>query len=253
MSLSTESVINRNSETQGKYMADVLAFIPARGGSKGVPDKNIRLLAGKPLIAWTIEQAVNSKQIDRVIVSTDSNKIAEVSREYGAETPFMRPDELANDTASTESAMEHALKWLKFNEDYHPDAIVLLQCTSPVRNTDAIDNAVKQFYKEKADSLLSVCPFWHFLWVSESGKSKALYDFKNRPRRQDISASDIKYKENGSIYVSNSRGFLTHQNRLFDKISLFEMSEEESLEIDTELDMEMINSILVSRFTRGQS
>jgi len=161
---------------------NILVVIPARGGSKGVPDKNIRLLSGKPLIAWTIEQAVNSKQIDRVIVSTDSNKIAEVSREYGAETPFMRPDELANDTASTESAMEHALKWLKFNEDYHPDAIVLLQCTSPVRNTDAIDNAVKQFYKEKADSLLSVCPFWHFLWVSESGKPKALYDFNNRPR-----------------------------------------------------------------------
>ena len=110
-----------------------LAIIPARGGSKGVPNKNIKDIAGKPLIAWTIEQAVSSKKIDRVIVSTDCSEIAKIAVKWGAQVPFMRPGELANDTAATEPSLMHAVDWLKENEGYEADAVVLLQATSPFR------------------------------------------------------------------------------------------------------------------------
>lgn len=155
-----------------------LAIIPARGGSKGIPKKNIKEIAGKPLIAWSIEQALNSSSIERVIVSTDCEDIAAVAREYGAEVPFMRPAHLANDTAATEPALLHTLEWLAEHENYHPDYTVLLQATSPVRKDDAIDSAIKKIIEKKADSLLSVCEFWHFLWENEDNP-KAYYDYLN--------------------------------------------------------------------------
>ena len=139
--------------------------------------------------------------------------------------------------------MLHALDWLRENEAYQPDAIALLQCTSPVRKPDAIDQAIAQFIGQRADSLLSVTPFWHFLWRSQQ-QPQALYDYQNRPRRQDIPHSDIQFKENGSIYLSETAGFLKNANRLFGQIELFIMSEEESLEIDTELDLKLVDAIL---------
>ena len=129
----------------------IIAFIPARGGSKGVPKKNIQILLGKPLIAWSIEQALSSKFIDRVIVSTDCPKIAEVAIDYGAEVPYMRPDSLSNDTATTESAMLHCCEYLS-ERDELPELFMLVQCTSPIRSKEIFDLAITHFKSENLDS-----------------------------------------------------------------------------------------------------
>lgn len=224
-------------------MPQNLAIIPARGGSKGIPGKNIKLMAGKPLIAWSIEQAAQSKCIERVIVSTDSIEIAKIAKEWGAEVPFMRPADLATDQASTESCLLHAVSWLEREESYQPDNIVLLQATSPLRATGSIDAAMAQFESEKADSLLSVCPFWHFLWEKKD-TPLALYDYKKRPRRQDIADDKVKYKENGSIYITKKDALIQSCNRLSGKIALYVMDENEGFEIDTNIDWAIISALM---------
>jgi len=135
----------------------ILALIPARGGSKGLPRKNIKPLLGKPLIAWTIEQARASGYIDRVVVSTDSRNIANISKRYGADAPFLRPKELARDSSSTIDAIIHALKWLEGRGGSF-DYLILLEPTSPLRKKDDADNAIKKLIDQKdaADSLVSV-------------------------------------------------------------------------------------------------
>ena len=125
---------------------NMLAIIPARGGSKGLPRKNIIDLAGKPLIAWSIQSALKSHTVDRVVVSTDCSKIAQIAKNYGAEVPFLRPNSLATDTATTESAMLHTIFWLESNQHYFPDNTILLQPTSPFRTSKQI--------KEKASPIL---------------------------------------------------------------------------------------------------
>lgn len=135
----------------------ILAIIPARGGSKRVPRKNIRLLGGKPLIAYTIEHAKQSKYINRVIVSTEDEEIAKVAKEWGAEVPFMRPEELAGDTIVDFPVFEHALNWLKENEGYEPDVVVQLRPTSPLRKVEDVDAAIALlFANPDADSVRTV-------------------------------------------------------------------------------------------------
>lgn len=223
---------------------DYLSIIPARGGSKGLPNKNILDLNGKPLIAWTIEQSLFSKKINRTVVSTNSTEIQRISNSYGAETPFIRPKSLSDDTATTESALLHCIDWLEQNEQYMPDAVVLLQCTSPYRFTDRIDQAIELFESTQADSLVSVSPFWHFLWEQDKSSAKALYDFENRPRRQDIPPEQVKFKENGSIYITKTSTLKQNLNRLGGKIVLFEMSEDEGFEIDTATDFSLLETLM---------
>ena len=140
-------------------MTEILALIPARGGSKGIPHKNIKPFAGYPLVAWSIAAGLQAKSISRVIVSTDDEEIAAVARKYGAEVPFLRPSELAQDRTPDLPAFEHALKWLEDIEGYKPDIVVQLRPTSPLRPKDMIDSAVKILIENPdADSVRGVVP-----------------------------------------------------------------------------------------------
>jgi len=223
-------------------MNSYLAIIPARGGSKGVPNKNLRELGGLPLIAWTIIQALNCDEIDRVLVSTDSPKIEATALTHGAEVPFRRPAELASDTASTEVVLLHALEALG-NADYHPDAVILLQATSPLRSPGQISNAIHQFESENADSLLSVSPTADFYW-RKTNPPQATHDVHHRPRRQDIKPADIWFQENGSIYITKTDYLLEKKSRLGGSISLFEMDEDQRFEIDTLADFAIIERLI---------
>ncbi len=157
----------------------IISIIPARGGSKGIPKKNLKLLNGKPLIAYSIEQSLKSKLIDFTYVSTEDQDIKEVSLSYGAKV-IDRPEEFATDKASTESVLLHASEFL--NNDF--DIIVLLQPTSPLRLATQIDEAIELLISQKGDSLLSVFENNSFLWAKNG--TSINYDYKNRPRRQDI-------------------------------------------------------------------
>ncbi len=223
----------------------ILAIIPARGGSKGIKNKNLRLVHQKPLIEWSILQALASPHIDRVIVSTDSEAIAEVSRQAGADVPALRPDHLAQDETPTEPVMLHALEaWGQLDDS---DAVMLLQPTSPLRLPGSLDKAIRQFREEDADSLLSVCPSHAFFWKNPA-QPQALYDYQHRPRRQDIKPSDTMYRETGSVYITKAGILRSTGNRLGGKISMFSMQEEESLEIDSEVDLMIIEKLMEQFF-----
>jgi len=136
----------------------ILAIIPARGGSKSLPRKNIRLLHGIPLIAYSIAAGLQAKKVNRVIVSTDDKEIAEIARKWGAEVPFMRPSEIAQDDTTDLPVFQHALKWLFKHENYKPNIIVQLRPTSPLRPLGCVDNAIDILLKNKADSVRTVIP-----------------------------------------------------------------------------------------------
>lgn len=141
-----------------KHKMKLLAVIPARGGSKRIPHKNIKLFNGKPLIAHTIKQALESKLFDRVVVDTDEKKVADIAKKYGAEVPFLRPAELAGDKAKVVEALLYLLKRLKKEEKYEPTHLVLLQTTSPLREIEDIKNCIKMTRETDATTVLTVCP-----------------------------------------------------------------------------------------------
>lgn len=216
---------------------EILAIIPARGGSKGVPGKNIRPVAGKPLLAHTVEQARQATLVSRVVVSTDSPAIGEVAKQFGAGVVW-RPAEISHDTASSESALLHVLDYLAEQEDYAPELIVFLQCTSPVRRPGDIDAAIQTLRHQQADSLLSVVPSHHWVWhINSNGEPDSYnFDYRRRPRRQDRPA---EYDENGSIYVFKPHILRQFHNRLGGKIALYPMHEWSRIDIDTLHDFEL--------------
>jgi YrbI family 3-deoxy-D-manno-octulosonate 8-phosphate phosphatase len=228
----------------------ILAIIPARGGSKGIPRKNLLPLAGKPLLAHSILQAKNSPSISRVVVSTDDREIAAVAVEWGAEV-VLRPVELSGDTASSESALVHVLDWLKQKEGYESELVVFLQVTSPCRRPDEVEMAIEALQKENADSLLSVGPVQGFIWrVEKEGRIHSFsYDHQHRPRRQDAPEDLI---ENGSIYVFKPWVLRQFNNRLGGKVALHRMSAFDSFQIDEPGDFELLELIMRYRGGNGQ-
>lgn len=221
----------------------ILAIIPARGGSKGIPRKNVRPLNGKPLIAYTIEQALTTPSINRVIVSTDDAEIGAVSRQYGAEVVW-RPAEISGDLASSESALLHVLDHLAQRENYEPDLVVFLQATSPMRQPDDIENAISTLQDDHADSVFSACPYEGHIWRIKGGQLSATYDYQNRQLRQD---KPEELTENGSIYVFKPWVLRKFNSRLGGKIAVYRMHVLDSFQVDELSDLEMMANLLQLR------
>lgn len=223
----------------------ILSIIPARGGSKGVPRKNIKDLNGKPLISYTIEAANKSKYIDRVVVSTDDLEIAEVSKKFGAEIPILRPTNLAGDLSPTVECVIHMLNYLKEEEEYVPTHIMLLQCTSPLRNHNHIDEAIEKFKDSREKALISVCesevnPYWTNIF--EGNKLKPfIKDGYSITRRQDLPEV---YRVNGAIYLIEIETFLEKKTFQPESLTGYIMDSYSSVDIDTELDFRIAEVIM---------
>ena len=219
----------------------VVCIIPARGGSKGLPGKNIKSINGKPLLAWSVLQAVNSSLINAgVYVSSENSEILKVAEEYGASS-ILRPDDLATDIASSEDALVHAIQTI--SNDKKIDLVVFLQCTSPIRNTGDIDKAIETIVQNEGDSLLSVQELRdYFVWENSNGVAHSHnFDYRNRQRRQDL---PVRYLENGSIYVFKPDLLLTGGNRLGGKICSYLMAKMASQQIDDQADFEFCEAIM---------
>lgn len=230
------------------------AIIPARGGSKGVPRKNLRLVAGKPLIAWTIEVARASAALNRIIVTTEDPEIAEVARHHGAEVPFMRPPELARDDTPGIEPVLHALRWLDDHEAYRPEMAMLLQPTSPLCAVEDIEAAINIAITARADAVVSVSPVHqHPYWmkrVTEDGRLTdfLLSDHQIPSRRQELPPL---YAVNGAIYLADTRMLLERQTFYTDRTYAYVMPSERSLDIDTAWDLYLGDLVLRDLRTRG--
>ena len=225
-----------------------LAIIPARGGSKGIPRKNITPVGGRPLLAWSIEHAKATPEITRIVVSTDDPAIARVAQECGAEV-VVRPAELGGDTATSESALLHVLDTLRDAEDYEPDLVVFLQATSPLRRPGEISRAVRTLLDEEADSLFSAMPVHGFVWRRERGERvwrSFSYDHRNRQRRQDAPEDVV---ENGSIYVFRPWVLRREGNRLGGRIAVHRMDPVDSFQVDEPADLTLVEALLPLRRT----
>lgn len=224
----------------------VVAIIPARGGSKGIPRKNLVHLCDKPLVAWTIQAALASESVDRVIVSTDDAEIATVSQRFGAEV-VMRPAEISGDFATSESALVHTLQELEQRENYRPDICTFLQCTAPLTTSRDIDGTIGDLIEEKADTAVTVSSFHYFLWRRDSsGEGVGIdHDKSVRLLRQQ---REPEYMETGAVYVMRVPGFLEHQHRFFGRTVLHEMPAERCWEIDDPVDLEVGEVLMRHRF-----
>ena len=222
-------------------MNKIVAVIPARGGSKGIPKKNLKHFCGKPLIAWTIQQALKSKHIDSVWVSSDSPEILKISKKFGANV-IIRPKSLSSDTSTSESAWLHALDFIE-KKTNSVDTIVGLQATNPIRESSDIENAIKKFQRTGADSLFTGSDIGnYFIWKKTNKKLTSLnYNYKKRPRRQDFTK---QFVENGSIYVLKPKILRKLNNRLGGKIEISLMENWKSFDIDTLDDFKLCETLM---------
>lgn len=223
----------------------ILAVIPARGGSKGVPRKNLRSLGDKPLLAWTIEAAKQSKYIDRLILSSEDAEIIQVAKEHGCDVPFVRPSELAGDDTPGVAPVIHAVKAL----DEHYDYLVLLQPTSPFRSAEDIDEAIRRCVDQQANACVSVSesdkhPAWMHT-ITEPGFLSPVVNAENSADpRQNL---EKVYALNGAVYVVSIPVLLQHEKVFFpDQTLAYPMPSERSWDIDTEFDF-LICELLAER------
>jgi CMP-N,N'-diacetyllegionaminic acid synthase len=232
----------------------VLAVIPARGGSKGIPGKNLKLLAGKPLIVYTLEAADLSGVFDRLIVSTDDRAIAEVAQAHGCEVPFLRPPELARDDTPHLPVMQHAVAWLRDHEAYQPDAVMILQPTSPLRRPEDMRDAVALLGQSGADSVLSVSEVpahmhpMRMLRVSADGSATLFATGepvrRRINRRQDLPAAWVM---NGAIYAFRTAVLFAEEPSLYgDRTVAIKMPAPYGISIDDPDDWEVAEAVLAS-------
>ena len=227
-----------------------LTIIPARGGSKAIPHKNIKLLAGKPLIAWTIETAINCRKLSRVIVSTDDPEIAKVALQCGAEVPFLRPAELAMDESSSLSVVLHLVHWLEEQGSPVPEYVLLLQPTSPFRTTEDIEAAIKSANSRRINAVVSVCEAKvHPFLCKRIQADGRLVDFMtahiNSLRRQDLPPT---YSLNGAIYMNRYESLLEERTFLPKDTLPYLMPPERSLDLDTPWDWHLAELILREKY-----
>ncbi|HEY8241122.1 MAG TPA: acylneuraminate cytidylyltransferase family protein, partial [Kiritimatiellia bacterium] len=224
----------------------VLGVITARGGSKGIPDKNIVPCGGKPLIAWTIDAARASDRVNRVVLSSDDARIAEIGRACGAEVPFMRPAELAGDRSAHVPVVLHALDWLKEHENYAPDYVLLLQPTSPLRMSHDIDAAVELAEQTKADAVVGICEPGHHPYLMKSiTEDGPLADFMPKPDGyQPRQSWPEVYAVNGAIYLIKT-DVLRAEKTFTPRNSVgYVMPPERSLDVDTPWDLKLADLVL---------
>jgi len=235
---------------------EILAIIPARGGSKSIPKKNIKLLGDKPLIAYTIKEALKSKYIDRVIVSTDDKEIANIAKNYNAEVPFLRPKNLAKDTSSSLSVILHALEYLEREENYYPDIIVFLQPTSPFRKAKHIDEGIEKI--ESCDAVVGVSEVKehpYFMMQKKGEFLKPYLKIENRPlRRQDLPKL---YHDNASLFITKRRYYDSAKDLdpvapIFNgRVKAVMMDDMSSIDINTQLDFMLAEIILKNKENEG--
>lgn len=221
-----------------------IAIIPARSGSKGLPDKNILSLCGKPLLAYTIEAALSSEQFDVVHVSTDSAHYAEIARQYGADVPFLRSAEASSDTASSEVAIREVLcRYAESGQSF--DTFMLLQPTSPLRTSEDIRAAFAVMEEKQADSVISVCETEHSpLWCNTLSEDDSMRDFlraEGEHRRQELA---VYYRLNGAIYLVKAEHFLRTGSLYGDGCYAYRMPTDRSLDIDTATDFTIAGALL---------
>jgi len=223
----------------------VICVIPARGGSKGVPRKNIKKLADRPLIAYTIEQALQSQYIDRTIVSTEDKEIADISKQYGAEVPFMRPDALSGDQVATVDVLLHTINWLEEEEKYNFDILVLLHTTAPLREIKDIDSCIEMLQSTKADNVFSVTeahrnPYFNMVEIDKQGTVKLVKEGAFSTRQSAPKVYDL----NASIYVW-WKDILKKEKKLFlAGCKIYVMPKERSVDIDDDLDFRIAEYLL---------
>ncbi len=223
----------------------VVATICARGGSKGVPGKNTRLLCGKPLLVYTIEVARRCELVDRIVVSTDAPEIAEIAKSNGAEVPFLRPEELARDTTPKLLAIKHAIQYLESQEGYYADVVVDLDPTSPLRTEEDIKACIRMVSDGGADNVFSVTkarrnPYFNMVEIVD-GRVKLVKTLpRSVVRRQD--APQV-YDMNASIYVWKRQTLMTNDSIFLERTMIYEMPEW-AIDIDGETDFRFVESIL---------
>tara|TARA_Y100001970_G_C14204651_1_gene843225 strand:+ start:966 stop:1673 length:708 start_codon:yes stop_codon:yes gene_type:complete len=224
----------------------VLGIIPARSGSKGIPDKNISMVGSKPLISWTIEAAKKAKKLDEIIVSTDSEKYASICRNYNIQVPFLRPAEFSNDEATSEDVIIHAVKWMKKNKQYDPEYILYLQPTSPLRTASDIDKAINIAEEKQANSVVSVELASQHPYFMKKIDYKGLISHYERqrvptPRRQDL---EPIYVLNGAIFLIRTEIILNNKNWYEKKCYSYIMPSKKSIDIDGPNDLHIADLLL---------
>lgn len=219
-----------------------LAIIPARGGSQGLPGKNIRPLHGHPMIAWSIAQSLACPAITKTMVSTDSEDIKAVALAYGAEVPFLRPSGIAGPKSLVEETLFHAVDYYE-KEGFLPDRIILLQPTSPIRFVDTLNRAFQKFDAGKMDSLVSTYQHSHFYWKNTVPPTP-LYNHIVRPMRQDLKEEDNLIGEVGLFIITKTSSLRRDRSRVAGTPDIFIVDRVESFEVDTPEDFEFIELLM---------